>query len=38
LEEEVGRVWQEHGGQLCAGINWDRFTGPDTHQVCLCER
>ncbi|XP_052808472.1 fanconi-associated nuclease 1-like [Mya arenaria] len=32
LVEEVGRVWAEQGGKLCAGINWDKFTGPETHQ------
>ncbi|XP_053396885.1 fanconi-associated nuclease 1-like [Mercenaria mercenaria] len=32
LTTEVGQIWSEHEGKMCAGINWDKFSGPNTHQ------
>ena len=30
---EVEKTWTEHQGEMCAGINWDRFGSSQTHQV-----
>ncbi|KAL4232527.1 Fanconi-associated nuclease 1 [Mactra antiquata] len=32
LKCEIGRIWEENNGKMCFGINWDKFTSPETHQ------
>ena len=29
----VAASWEEHEGQVCAGVNWDRFDGVVQAQV-----
>ena len=28
------KTWDDHEGELCAGLNWDRFTNAEQAKVC----
>ena len=36
LQVMLAKSWETHEGQICTGVHWELFTGPDQAKVLFC--